>query len=567
MTATRPSPPPPPRRPMRPRSRTSSRRRSARSATTSTTGCATTSARTPEMLAYLNAENAYADAVMAPLKPLREQAVRGDRRPHQAGRQLGAVPRARLLVLHAASRPARTIRSTRAARARMDAPEEVLLDVNAMAKGKDYFSVGDWEVSQDNQMLAWADDAVGRRQYTIRFKNLATGEVYADEITGVSPNLVWADDNRTLFYVENDPETLLTVRVKKHVLGTPAVAGRAGVRGEGRQLLHGHRPHAATTSSSASAWRARCRARCAARRPPIPAEFAVLAPRERDVEYQRRPPRRPLGDPHQRRRREELQARDRAERRRPRASSGRTGCRTATTSSSKASSCSTASPPIAERSDGLERLRLLQDGRQGGVRQGRRAGVLDGPVGQLRARHAVAALQLHLADHAGHHVRAQRRHRRAQAAQARAGARLRPGRSTSPSACGRPRATASKVPVSLVYRKGFEKNGKAALLQYAYGSYGTLDRPALQRPGGEPARPRHGLRHRPHPRRPGDGPQVVRRRQAVQQEEHLHRLHRRHRLPGEAGLRREGPRRRLRRQRRRPADGRDRQHGAGPTTA
>ncbi|PRW68713.1 oligopeptidase B, partial [Pseudomonas fluorescens] len=59
-------------------------------------------------------------------------------------------------------------------------------------------------------------------QYTIRIKNLETGELYPDEIKGVSPNLVWADDNRTLFYVENDPETLLTKRVKKHVLGTPA---------------------------------------------------------------------------------------------------------------------------------------------------------------------------------------------------------------------------------------------------------------------------------------------------------------------------------------------------------
>src|SRR3546814_6929362 len=81
----------------------------------------------------------------------------------------------------------------------MAATEEVLLDVNAMANGKDYFSVGDYEVSQDNAILAWAEDDVGRRQYTIRFRNLATGEVYPDVIRGVSANLVWADDNRTLF--------------------------------------------------------------------------------------------------------------------------------------------------------------------------------------------------------------------------------------------------------------------------------------------------------------------------------------------------------------------------------
>src|SRR3546814_16820513 len=101
------------------------------------------------------------------------------------------------------------------------AREEVLLDVNAMAEGKEYFSVGDYEVSQDNAILAWAEDDVGRRQYTIRFRNLATGETYPDVIAGVSPNLVWADDNRTVFNVEHDPATLLTVRVKKHVLGKP----------------------------------------------------------------------------------------------------------------------------------------------------------------------------------------------------------------------------------------------------------------------------------------------------------------------------------------------------------
>src|SRR3546814_5866698 len=90
-----------------------------------------------------------------------------------------------------------------------------------MAADKDYFNVGEYEVSQDNRLLAWAEDDVGRRQYTIRFRNLVTGETYPDVIAGVSPNLVWADDNHTVFYVENDPETLLTVRGKKHLLGTP----------------------------------------------------------------------------------------------------------------------------------------------------------------------------------------------------------------------------------------------------------------------------------------------------------------------------------------------------------
>src|SRR5690606_21640662 len=84
------------------------------------------------------------------------------------------------------------------------AGEEVLLDVNALAAGKDYYSVGDYEVTPDNAVLAYADDNNGRRQYTIRFRNLVTGQAYPETIAGVSANLVWADDNRTLFYVEND---------------------------------------------------------------------------------------------------------------------------------------------------------------------------------------------------------------------------------------------------------------------------------------------------------------------------------------------------------------------------
>src|SRR5690606_21427652 len=102
--------------------------------------------------------------------------------------------------------------------------EQVLLDVNALAAGKDYYNVGDYEVSQDNRMLAWAEDSSGRRQYTVRFKDLDSGAVLPDTIRGVSPNLVWADDNRTLFYVENDPETLLTRWVRKHLLDSDPAA-------------------------------------------------------------------------------------------------------------------------------------------------------------------------------------------------------------------------------------------------------------------------------------------------------------------------------------------------------
>ena len=102
------------------------------------------------------------------------------------------------------------------------APEVVLLDENALATGHDFFQVGGNDVSPSQKMLAWSEDTVGRRQYTIRFRNLETGEVYADTVPNVSGDLAWAADDRTLFYVENDPTTLRSYRVRKHVLGTDA---------------------------------------------------------------------------------------------------------------------------------------------------------------------------------------------------------------------------------------------------------------------------------------------------------------------------------------------------------
>ena len=192
--------------------------------------------KAPEMLAYLNAENAYADQVMAPLQPLQEALygeIVGRIKQDDSSvpyRERGWWYYSRFQAgqdypIYARRRDGEGVDAV-SIQAANDAGnfegEQVLLDVNTMAADKDYFSVGDWAVSQDNRLLAWAEDDVGRRQYVIRIKNLETGEVHSDRIEGVSANLVWADDNRTLFYVENDPETLLTVRVKKHVLGTPA---------------------------------------------------------------------------------------------------------------------------------------------------------------------------------------------------------------------------------------------------------------------------------------------------------------------------------------------------------
>jgi oligopeptidase B len=99
---------------------------------------------------------------------------------------------------------------------------EVLLDVNLLAEGHDFTSVGGAAVSPDNNLLAYGLDHVSRRQYTIFVKDLTTGELLPDNILNTTSQGVWADDNRTLFYVKKDPETLRAATVMKHILGTPS---------------------------------------------------------------------------------------------------------------------------------------------------------------------------------------------------------------------------------------------------------------------------------------------------------------------------------------------------------
>jgi oligopeptidase B len=100
----------------------------------------------------------------------------------------------------------------------MDAPEQILLDGNAMAAGQPFFQIGGYSVSDDNRLLAWMEDTVGRRQYTLRVRDLETGEILLDGIERVS-SFAWAADSRHLLYVENHPVTLLSYRVLRHDLG------------------------------------------------------------------------------------------------------------------------------------------------------------------------------------------------------------------------------------------------------------------------------------------------------------------------------------------------------------
>ncbi|HEY5802266.1 MAG TPA: S9 family peptidase [Lysobacter sp.] len=434
--------------------------------------------KNPEMLAYLNAENAYADALMAPLKPLENTLY--EEIVSRIKQDDSSVPyRERDFYYYTRFETGQDYPVHARRSGSMDAPEQVLLDVNAMAKGKDYFSVGDFEVSQDNQILAWADDAVGRRQYIIRFKNLATGEVYADEIPGVSPNLVWADDNRTLFYVENDPETLLTVRVKKHVLGTPASQDVLVYEEKDDSFYMGidrSRDDKYICIGIESTVSSEMRCAPAAK----PEKFVVLAPRERDVEYQA----------------DHLDGRwvirTNAD--------GAANFKLVTAPSDATSrkqwkdwvphrddvfvegfELFDGFTAVAERSDGLERLRLLKkDGKEEFVKADEPAYAMGLSVNSEHdtpwLRYSYTSLTTPGTTFEVNVETGERKLLKRDPVI---------GYDPEKYVTERVWATARdgvKVPVSLVYKKGFEKNGKAAMLQYAYGSYGSSTDPRFNGP-------------------------------------------------------------------------------------
>jgi oligopeptidase B len=448
------------------------------------------------MLAYLNAENAYTDAVVAPLKPVQDALygeIVGRIKQDDASvpfRERGWWYYSRFETgqdypVHARRKDGAGVDAASILKANESGDftgEEVLLDVNALARDKDYYSVGDYEVTPDNTTLAYADDTNGRRQYTIRFKDLAGDRAYPETITGVSANLVWADDNRTLFYVENDPETLLTKRVKKHVLGTdpkhdPVVyeepddsfyMGIDRTRDE-KFIVIG----VSSTVSDELRYAPASDANAA---------FTVLAPRARDVEYDA----------------DHFDGRWVIRTNAPGADGSRaTNFKivTAPTGSSSRKDWKDwiaarddvfiegielfdGFTAIAERSDALERVRLLRavPGQAGGAEEYVKA---DDPAYSMGldvnsepdtdwVRYSYTSLTTPATTY---EINVNTGERRLLKRQPVLGG-FDPANYVTERVWA-PARDGTRIPVSVVYRKGFEKNGKAALLQYGYGSYGA----------------------------------------------------------------------------------------------
>ena len=177
--------------------------------------------KSPAVLGYLNAENAYARTVLDPDGSV-ETKLLAELRSHIQDDDVTApvFDDGYWYYTRFAAGQEQPVVVRR--KAHMDAPEQVILDGNELARGHPFFGLGGRAVSRDGQLLAWTDDTVGRRQYVLHIKDLRTGQLLTDTATNVAGDVEWANDNKTVFYVGKDATTLREDRVFRHVLGAPA---------------------------------------------------------------------------------------------------------------------------------------------------------------------------------------------------------------------------------------------------------------------------------------------------------------------------------------------------------
>ena len=173
----------------------------------------------PEVLGYLEAENAYTAAELAPAATI-ETTLFGEMRARVADDDT-TVPYLDDGYWHYTRFEAGKQQPIFCRRKGvMAAPEEIVLDGNALGAGHAFYRIGDYVISPGGARVAWVDDTVGRNQYVLHVKELATGELLPDTATDVAPSLAWSADGKTLFYLGQDPTTLRSDRVLRHALGT-----------------------------------------------------------------------------------------------------------------------------------------------------------------------------------------------------------------------------------------------------------------------------------------------------------------------------------------------------------
>ena len=238
--------------------------------------------KNPEVKAYLDAENAYTDAVMKPTETLQKK-LYDEMLSHIKETDVEVPYREGGYLYYVRTEAGKQYPIRCRKKGSMDAQEEVILDVNELAKGQAFMSLGGFDVSDDGNLLAYTTDNTGFRQFTLAVKDLRTGKTLPDHAERVD-SIAWANDNKTIFYTTEDETTKRSDKMFRHTLGTsgndPLVYEERDERfnvftGKTRSKAYIYLFSGSHTTTEARYIRAN---------EPM-AEWKVLEPRKQDVEY------------------------------------------------------------------------------------------------------------------------------------------------------------------------------------------------------------------------------------------------------------------------------------------
>ena len=175
--------------------------------------------KNPEVIAYLNQENAYYDVMTANTKDFQKELFKEMKsRIKEDDQSVPYLYNGYFYLTRFETGQDYPIHTRK--KGSLEANEEIMFNCNEMAMGQSYFNLGGVSVSPDNQFATFAVDKVSRRIYDIQIKNLSTGEILPDIIKNTSGSSVWANDNKTIFYTKKDNITLRSDKVYRHTIGT-----------------------------------------------------------------------------------------------------------------------------------------------------------------------------------------------------------------------------------------------------------------------------------------------------------------------------------------------------------
>jgi oligopeptidase B len=238
--------------------------------------------KNPEVSAYLEAENAYTNAVMKPTEPLQKK-LYAEMLSHIKETDVDVPYKEGDYFYYSRTEAGKQYQIRCRKKGSLDAPEEIVVDINALAKGQAFMSLGNYVVSDDGNLLAYTTDNTGFRQYTLAVKDLRTGKVLADHAERVG-SVAWANDNKTLFYTIEDEVSKRQYRFYRHTVGSTSPDTLVYEEKDERFDVFSGKSRSKAFIFLISGSHTTSEARYIPADQPL-ADWKILEPRKQDVEY------------------------------------------------------------------------------------------------------------------------------------------------------------------------------------------------------------------------------------------------------------------------------------------